>query len=1287
MKTRSLLFRNISWLMILVMLFAMNSGSMAFAQTATVDPPKNYKVADIGYDGNGQWFASLEWQHDGFPSDSREEQMTVSFHEIEYGTGRRIANKIQVQLPGSQRTLTVSDTYDQETNPNALKPGTIYESNVTASCLITGQNSRLTSQRSNTVRFLTGVRVEAKLVPGTNNIKIIWDDVWDTDGRIDYEILISDVSGDSIGGISHTERIIGSRIGEPGAPPVTVNATEKKLEFTYTGAHPGRLYSVKVIPIPGKDVVVTPSDEIPTKEIPTSILIKTSRIGYTPEGDAIWLLSWDPIILDEDVFKVARIDYILYRYSSASDDNPVQYILPNTTSYRIIISKDDKTPYSFSVGAYARSADSSQGDIYFASGDRVELKETVPEVPEAPEIVDSFPEADLYFDDLLTSNSATVMWKVPYNGEGTGDAYIDKDIVYDIYLVDDIRYVESPPEEYKIASDISMGGANIIKSKNPAPDHSIIGYRYDLTGLKSQSVYYFVIRAKKYYLVDERKAGLVISTPKAFVSKSSVKVIITRPDTGADRVPEAPSAPPFGVDLESITTNSATLYLKKAWEAYFKDNRWYDISLFDGTQDEYDRLERKIINYEAGWKIVPHMIRYQYAVEILGDTSISYNDLKGVLGNLAITQPGVTIPDIPEGKDQTIRFDITGLMENTSYIVWVTIENKDGVASDPSDPIIINTKPPEVVNPVTPTAPENLYGIVGDDFVDLFWDIVPGMDYEIRYGTEENLDAANNKVTVTYDELSRASYYRLTGLKADTQYYIWAKAINPATGKESVYSNPLIIRTEPYSPPPPPTGFGVSNAPDGVTESSITYVWTYQPGYTYILEFADNSGFSGAQRFEVSDDTYTVTNLISNRRYYARLYARDNRTLLISEPTRTIIVITNKSRSDYDSGYDLDDVPTGDVLVISTKITDGVWIISSTGVNAYRFAEQIRAVNGHAVKIDLSRPPGKVLTVRLELGAVIFDTLSELKKDLYIQLPSNEIIIRPQTLQTDEYFKLKSADTNFTLRLEITSPATGYTLPPYLNLAAPVTEIKIAPASTGQNFASLVRPIRVHFPVENITRYMSGEIKTYLYDSGKRTWVEQESAIDYTGGTVSGELPKPGAMAAATRSVTPTGTVPRDVAESLKAIQAVYRLASLEGKSFRYSDQVRQSDIVKILLDLAGASYDENTYATQAARSGIVSSAQNINDSYARKDQAIGLLISYYRFRTRLAAAPENPAAWSNYSDLNKVLPGILNDVRFAIENGVVPDKGTGYLNPDSYVTYGEFFIMLERLLKICGDL
>ena len=1286
MRKQSAFIKHISKFMALVMLLALVAGNTAFGQTELVGTPRNYKVDAIGYDDNEEWYATLSWQHDGFPAGAYEEQITASFHEIEYGTGRRISNTILIPMAGSQKSLVVNDRYDPETSPNALKPGHIYESHLSASCMVPDMGNRLVSQRSNFTRFLTGVRAEAKLVPGTNHIKIIWDDVWGPDGRIDYEILISDISGDAIGSISHTERIIGSRIGEPGSPPVTVNTTEKKLEFTYTGAHPGRRYSIKVIPVPGSDVAAAPPDSIPVIRVNTSILLRVTRIGYTPEGDAIWDLSWDPIVLDEDEFVIDRVDYILYRYSHETDDNPAQYILPNTTSYRVIIPKGDTTPYKFSVVAYARSADPAKGDIYFDSSTRVELKEIVPVTPQAPEITDSFPEAELYYDELLTSHGATVMWKVPYNGEGVGDDFIDRDIVYDIYLVDDIRYVESPPEEFKIASDISMGGANEIKSKNPVPGLSVLGYRYDLTGLRSRSIYYFVIRAKKYYLVEERRGGLIVSTPKAFVSKDSVKVIITKPDAGTDRVPEAPSSPPFGVDKESITENSATLILKKRWEAYFENNRWFDISLFEGTDEEFQQLEKKTINYEPGWRVIPHLIRYQYAVEILGHQNISYSDLSGALRDFATTLPGSAIPNIPENQDQTFRLGITGLMENTAYIVWVTIENNDGISSYPSDPIIINTKSPEIVNPVTPTAPERISWIVGTNFVDLFWDVIPGMDYEIRCGTEENLEAADISVTVTWEELAEASYYRLTGLRPDTQYCIWIKTINPATGKESVFSNPIIIRTEAYSPPPPPTGFGVSSAPDGVTENSITYVWVSRPGYTYILEFADNSGFTGARRFETGGDSYTVSSLISNRRYYARLYARDNETTLVSEPTRTIMVVTSKSRDDYDSSYDLEDVPTGEVLVISPRVVDGVWTASSTGINAHRMAEQVRAMHGYTVKIDLSGPPARAQIIRLELGAVLIDTLSELKKELYIQFPSNDMLILPQTLQTDEYFRMKAIDSNFTLRLEVLSPATGYTPPPNLDLVAPITEFMIGPAATGRSFASLVRPIRVDFPVKNLANYMAGEIGTYLYDLRSRAWIGQKTAADYAKGKVSGEITRPGAIAAATRGVVQAGAIPRDVDESLKAILAVHRLPSIENKPFRHSDPVKQTDMVKLLLDLAGASYDDNSFLTMAVRSGMIQSQGDITGGYARKDQAISLLVSYYRFRTKLPANPENPSAWSHYRDLNRVSSGYLNAVRFAIENGVVQDQAN-YLNPDKNITYGELIKMLERLLIICGDL
>ena len=1286
MKKHSVLLKHISRLMVLVMLLTLYSGSAVFADPILVNPPKNYRVEEIGYDVHEDWYAIFRWQHDGFPPGTDETQITASFHEIEYGTGRRITNSIQVTMPGNQSELTIDDSFDSETNPNTLKPGHIYETSLTASCSVVNTNTRIVSQRSNVIKFLTSVRVEARLIPGTNDIKITWDDEWDTDGRIDYGLYISDVSKDAIGKISLTETIRGSRIGQPDAPPVTVNAAERKLEYTFTGAYPGRRYSIKVVPVPRQGVVVAPEAEIPELQVTTNILIRAYRVGFTPDGDAIWNLIWDPVILDEDEFKVASRNYILYRYSSKNDDNPKQYLLPDITSYQIIIPKDDKTPYSFSVEAYVYSID---GDyLHFPSGARVELKEIIPQTPEAPEIVDSFPEnPDITYDGLLTSRSATVMWKVPYNGEGVGDKFIDRDIVYDIYLVDDIRKVESPDEEDKIASDLSLGSANEIKAKNPVSGHTVIGYRYDLTNLKSQTIYYFVIRAKKYYPVETNVNGLIRVVPKAFISESSVKVIITKPDTGTDRIPEAPSAPPFAVKEDSITLNGATLLLKKRWDAYYDEEskRWRDISLLDPDDGESGTQNppTKTINYEHGWKVIVYGIRYNYAMENISTPTIQYSDLSGKLKGLATILTEVSIPDIPENQnDQIFEFDITGLRENTAYVVWVTIANNDGQESNPSDPIIVNTKPRDVVNPVTPTAPTNIIAIAADNFIDLFWEFLPGMNYEIRCGTSEKLESASITNTVTYDDLAGTGYYRLTGLQPDTQYYIWIKAINPETGKESEYSNAVIVRTEAYTPPPAPTGFGVTD----VTEKSITYVWTRLPEYTYILEIAENSNFEGGKTFEVDDETYTVTDLISNRRYYARLYAYDPVSGLRSQPTRTILVVTNRSRDDYDSGFDLSDVPTGDVLVISPKVIDGIWTASSTGINAHRMAEQVRSIPHYVVKIDLSRPPGKVQTVRLELGAVLIDAISEMGKELYIKLPSNDLIIRPQTLQTDEYFKMKTMDSNFTLRLDITSPATSYTQPSNLKLVAPITEIRIGPASTGRSFASLVRPIRVDFPVDNLRSYMANEIGTYLYDTGRRAWNAQETRTDYANGIVSGEMTKPGAMAAATRAVPTAGTVPRDVSDSLKAIQAVYALSSLESRTFRHADPVRQADIVKLLLDLTGTAYDDNDLLVQAARSGLISGPQAVTDGYARRDQAVSLLVSYYRFRTKLPVNPQNPSAWSRYQDLNRVSTGALNAVRFAIENGIVQETGNVF-NPDKAITWGDLIVMIRRVLILCGDL
>ena len=359
-------------------------------------------------------------------------------------------------------------------------------------------------------------------------------------------------------------------------------------------------------------------------------------------------------------------------------------------------------------------------------------------------------------------------------------------------------------------------------------------------------------------------------------------------------------------------------------------------------------------------------------------------------------------------------------------MVWITIENQNGVSSYPSDAIIITTPVDVPDHPVTPTVPDDLKGIAASSFVDLFWTYFSDMSYEIKGGTSDKLEQATITKQVSYEDIKRNTFFRVDSLEADTVYYFWIRAISTHQGQriESEYSNPLVIKTQAHKPPAPPTGFGVDH--NGVTENSITYIWNDEDGMSYYLEFSDDLSFTDSGMISVDGGTYTAGGLISNRRYYARLYAYDPKTQLRSIPTRTIMVITNKSKSEYDSSYDLDEPVAGDGLNIPARLDNGVWVVSSLGSNAHVLAERIRNRYESIVKLDLSVPPENTSRIRLELGSTVIDALSDTKKELYLILPWESIQYVPEP-STDEYFKMRSQYNNLELRLETISPASQYT--------------------------------------------------------------------------------------------------------------------------------------------------------------------------------------------------------------------------------------------------------------------
>ena len=163
--------------------------------------------------------------------------------------------------------------------------------------------------------------------------------------------------------------------------------------------------------------------------------------------------------------------------------------------------------------------------------------------------------------------------------------------------------------------------------------------------------------------------------------------------------------------------------------------------------------------------MVPHVVSYNEAVNAISmrnnrdEPFIAYSDLSQPdIQAFEIPQQRFNVPDLQDDEDQTFSFDISGLNDNTTYLVWVTIENQNGVSSDPSDPIIITTPVDVPETPVTPTVPVDLKGIAASTFVDLFWTYFIDMNYEIRGGTSDKLEQATIIKQVSYEQIKNNTF-------------------------------------------------------------------------------------------------------------------------------------------------------------------------------------------------------------------------------------------------------------------------------------------------------------------------------------------------------------------------------------------------------------------------------------------------------------------------------------------------------------------------------------------------
>ena len=1302
-KHKKAIIRIVAWLLILGMV-AVYLINIAFAEQAIPStPPQNITVTDIAYadEGGQNWFASFTWTPPNYPPQATgNKSQNFFFNRIERGTGYLSDDVLEFTLNATDTSLATR-SYGIE-----LDRGKIYEF-YGRSSYTWGEFEEYTykSGRSNKVKFLTDVEFGAELISGSNEIKIVWDDVWDTNGRINYRILISDTSGFTQP--PSIPDIIGSDIGT-GDSRVTVNG--ERLEYIYANAMPGREYSIKVIPLVESSISKIPDEEIPIVKVKTEILLRAKKMGETTDGMR-WMLFWDPIIrgsIGSTTF--TKVEYKLYRYDSLGVETFFA-LVTDKDRYEMNLKPGDVDKYKYKIEAVAYEPDG--GTVPFYSTAQVSLKEQIPEYPSSPEFVTSFPNAGpapVIYDDMLTPTSATLLWRIPQTGEGK----LDTEVYYDLYLVENLEDMSTLPITKRVGANLTMSADQEVRELETG---RLIGYKYQLNQLQSNSIYYAVMIAKKNFLTESDDGSFMVSKP--YMSKPAIKVIITRPATDTEK-PLTPPSPPFRVKPGvAASKDGFTLQMEKTWTEMFHAgmNKWLyvvreddpeadqDSSLYTEansfSHEQYlqndsladgnpDKKPVRIVQYNASWEVLIHCVDYSDALKMVRELKdreyVTYSDLKqGYILSMQKQIPPVTIPAIKAEDPQMFSMPVTALEPNKTYLVWVTVRNSPGqMESEPSDPLLVTTQPDSSPTVEIPVVPTDLKAIPTDTYVDLFWTPRRNYSYNILYGTTEDREKATGKMTVTAAQLGAQPWARVTGLEADKAHYFWIQAASP-DNLLSQWSNAVVIKTEKYIAPPRPQGFGVKDSPDAVGQNHVSYEWVLDPTVTYILEISENADFSDSVEVQTDVSEIQVTELKSNYRYFARLYAFRSETGLRSEPTAVIMVITRKGRGEYDADVTLDDLPIGEIVMTDGIALDGVWNTKVLGRNAYLLSEKLRQSHYGAYFIDLTSPPPGTNTIRIEMAGEVLESLTGMQKNLLIKTPGFEVSLSPGSLLGDTYFKLKRSLGDVAFRVDIKAPVQGPTPETRWQYARPAADLQVL-AGTGNNFLPLgnfTRPVMVLLPVEN----QNGErlqLRMFHHEKGKwgelaGSWMADEAkmmAYPQSSGLFAVLQPKTEYYEDIAGSAT-------DV--TVQNLLSLYAMPSLPSGAINPGRELTVSEGMKHLMDILPYEYGNEDIVRTSQRAGMLLASKNESASAPlRRDAAVYAAVSLLGKKTAQRLTGDINVL-SQIEDYDAIQMEYRQACAFAVVNGMIPAHER--FNPDKTITRSEMLSLLEMVLQLAGEL
>ncbi len=1215
---------------------------------------------------------------------------------------------------------------DNEIRLKELSSGTVYYAHAKAYYTYTVDTVTYTSiesNSSNTIKFMTDIDINAYSY-GPNQIKIEWDDVWNSGKRMDYKLFVSESKS-----FTNSPPIyIGqSQISQNG--PVMVNEATGKLEYIHTVRDPGRVYYIKIEP-DTTETELKRSQSSPVVVVSSYILAKTTKMSVTDAG-TVWRLEWSPVvtgIADSSV----KVTYQIYRGTGSGSSVEEYMASTDDTTFFLTLQQGDEDNYYVVKAMVTQNGQDLYPGIRIQSP-RIYVKESeVPSTPAVPELVADFRNAGeviISYKGELTANSATVLWRMPLKGNGD----VDTDVEYDIWLISDPNLLDDPPSATLIASSVKMNQTNFVMSGT-----KLLGYKYVINDLIPNSTYYFKIIAKKDYVefADNELQNVILQ------SDAAMKVIIT-PATGPIDQPVVPGTPPFRLKKDisgkdSITSTTAVVTLQNSWYEEYSNKPSPDAVPVDGARwSWYFRTSNEINT--AGSRFIPPVDNFVAALESNYDSDannddesvnllkfrkvgydsgvtidigcveyspdIDYNDLENLPANRVVGFP--TVPNDPgedinavdavrDGRKHNIDITLSDLEPNKTYIIWAKASRRSvNLVSGPSDPIIITTIPdlPEEVE--KPTVPVFNYYYAGDTYIDLGWNFKGDYVYYLEYGTADDREKSTNREEITPDELEFATYYRVDGLKQDTVYYFWIQAeASNASGdkKRSDFSDSYIIRTRKDIPPDTPLGFGVKGTSGSITKNSITYEWNGQKGMEYVLEIAEDINYTGSTKYEISDASeYTAEKLRSNFRYYARLYAYDPTKDTMSAPTQSVTVRTLRSSDDYDSSADTVGVISGDYIIRDSAAVNGVWNIRITGINADRFIQSVQTDNDLDYCIDMKTAPSGTKSVSVRVSQKVFGALGMLGENLILKTSANSFIIRPGVL-TGKNITYSNVSAGADFIIEITPQSTVEGNTGNLTFKTPVSRIDIG-LLDGLPFSikKFENPIKVAYEYNKASWYKPGTTFGYYLPEGAETWQKAAPRSNFDAvsnkGQFTFEMPVTGKLAAADQGhefYTDTSNSYAD--RSIGNVAAVHGLKSVTGSRFEPAKNLTLGDGVKLMLDVMDAGYGSD-YMILAAKAGIIKSDDTGRaTSECTREQLISMAMRICELKTKQKAVSDQ-AYMSAFKDMNRVSPSLLPRIRYAQQIGVITSRFSDTLGPKDIVTRAEAMVLLEKLLRYSGEL